>query len=102
MNLKSLVALFAIAFPVISIESSENSKNCSSCNTNKDNNKGSEKTAAFEKALIGFQSSLQENQIELDVETLKAKGKPWSSYHSIDDADAYPRAILYPETTHQV
>ena len=41
---------------------------------------------------------LREDQLELNVEERKLKGKSWNSYHQID---AIPIAVAYPESTEE-
>lgn len=42
---------------------------------------------------------LRDDQIELDSDELKARGKPWNSYHK---SSHFPDVIVLPETTAEV
>lgn len=42
---------------------------------------------------------LQEDQIDLDLGERRTKGKPWSSYHKVDN---FPHVIVYPSSTEEV
>jgi len=49
--------------------------------------------------ISNLRKTLREDQIETDEEELKARGKPWNSYHK---CSLYPDAIIYPESTEEV
>ena len=55
--------------------------------------------ANFELFLAGLQGILSSDDIELDEEERKQRGKPWNSYHKVD---SYPMAIVSPNSTEQV
>ena len=42
---------------------------------------------------------LRSDQIELNLEERKSRGKPWSSYHTID---RFPDIITFPESENDV
>ncbi len=42
---------------------------------------------------------LKPEQIEINIEELKQRGKPWNSYHKIN---AHPDVIVFPESTEDV
>lgn len=48
----------------------------------------------FDKGI--FSSCIREDQIETNMEECKARGKPWSTYHTTTN---FPSMILYPENT---
>ena len=52
-----------------------------------------------EKFLSALRRIVGEDQIELDDEECKQRGKPWSSYHKIV---GHPRVIVSPSTTEEV
>ena len=49
--------------------------------------------------LQDMSQSLQPDQLEMDIEERKSRGKPWNSYHK---TDAYPGVIVYPQSTEDV
>jgi D-lactate dehydrogenase (cytochrome) len=53
-------------------------------------------SSEFKRELSMF---LLPEQIELDTEERKQRGKPWNSYHK---SNYYPEMILYPQSTEQV
>ena len=53
----------------------------------------------FEKFLHELRTVLSEDQIELDEEECRLRGKPWSSYHTVTGC---PRVIASPSSTEQV
>lgn len=56
-------------------------------------------TVNFELFLADLQGILSSDDIELDEEERKQRGKPWNSYHKVD---SYPRVIVSPNSTEQV
>jgi D-lactate dehydrogenase (cytochrome) len=42
---------------------------------------------------------LEEDQIDVSLAERKVKGKPWSSYHKVDN---FPHVIVYPKSTEEV
>ena len=53
----------------------------------------------FEKFLHELRTVLSDDQIELDEEECRLRGKPWSSYHTVTGC---PRVIASPSSTEQV
>ena len=53
----------------------------------------------FENFLCELRGVLSEDQIELDEEECRLRGKPWSSYHTVTGC---PRVIASPSSTEQV
>eukprot|EP01039_Chlorochromonas_danica_P003462 gene3462-3792_t len=46
-----------------------------------------------------LRSVVREDQLELDLGERRSRGKPWSSYHTIEE---FPHVIVLPETTEEV
>lgn len=55
--------------------------------------------ANFELFLTDLQGILTADDIELDEDERKQRGKPWNSYHKVD---SYPMVIVSPNSTDQV
>lgn len=56
-------------------------------------------TVTFELFLADLQGILSSDDIDLDEEERKQRGKPWNSYHKVD---SYPMIIVSPNSTEQV
>lgn len=53
----------------------------------------------FELFLKQLRSVLSDDDIDLDDDECRQRGKPWNSYHKVN---GYPRIIVSPSTTQQV
>ena len=53
----------------------------------------------FDKFLDELRGVLPEDQIELDEDECRLRGKPWSSYHTVTGC---PRVIVSPSSTEEV
>lgn len=80
------VLVFNAAFPTEAKENSEKKHEIDLCGVD------SVLKAEFAQFLLN-------DQMEVDIQERKQRGKPWNSYHSSKE---FPQMILYPESTEQV
>lgn len=84
---------------MMTIKQAESEAECNHNNASSISSSSSKVQSSVDMLVSELRQLLKDEQIELDLEERKQRGKPWNSYHKVDN---YPHLILYPQSTEEV